>query len=133
MAGDAEQLLKAEQAVQQLVKELEKLMGEVGGYATATKTLEDVRKSLQELIGRTSELAQQAHSAIAALIKIGTPEILARINTATAAIEEKLTSAAAVAAEQQAKVRTLLIASITVGTLSLLVSAAALVSLVMKP
>lgn len=90
MANETEQLLSTEQAVQQLLKELETLMKQVGGYDHAKQSLEEVRQGLRGLIERTSSLAEQTQSATATLGKIGTPEILARVDNAKSAVTQSV-------------------------------------------
>ena len=90
MANETEQLLSTEQAVQQLLKELETLMKQVGGYDHAKQSLEEVRQGQRGLIERTSSLAEQTQSATATHGKIGTPEILARVDNAKSAVTQSV-------------------------------------------
>jgi DNA repair exonuclease SbcCD ATPase subunit len=78
MNNEVDELLNAEQAIQDLLKELRVLKQQVGGYENATKSLDEVRNSLDKLVEKTSTLAEKTHSAVTVLAKIGTPEIIAR-------------------------------------------------------
>lgn len=86
MANDANDLLQAEQAVQDVLKELEALKCQVGGYDTAKQSLESVRQALESLISKTSALAEQTHAATITLGKIGTPELLSRTESLQEAV-----------------------------------------------
>src|ERR1039458_5058805 len=86
MDNQVEGLLSAEQAVQDVLKELEALKKQVGGYDTAKQSLEEVRQLLLSLIERTATLGVQTHPATAMLAKIGTPEIIARAESIKLAI-----------------------------------------------
>ncbi len=78
MPSEVENLLSAEQEVQNLLGELHELKEQVGGYDVAKQSLEAVRHSLLELVEETTALAAKAHAATEKLRDIGTPEILAR-------------------------------------------------------
>ena len=85
MANEVDELLTAEEAVQDVLKELHALKEEVGGYESAKQSLEAVRQSLDALVERTSNLAD---SATTMLGKIGTPEIIARVEHIKQAVTE---------------------------------------------
>ncbi len=125
MANDADDLLKAEQAVQDVLKELQALKRQVGGYETAKQSLEDIRQTLNGLIEKTSALAEQTHTATTALGKIGTPEILARAD----ALKQALGQLAADAPKQADRVRKIASAGLIVSAVSLLGIVAILVKL----
>lgn len=109
MANEAEELLAAEQAVQQLLKELEELKKQIGGYDQARQNLEGVRLTLQTMVERTQTLTEKTHLAITVLSKIGTPEIIARVDGVKTAIKDlgvqfnEAYKLQATAAEEQAK------------------------------
>jgi cell division septum initiation protein DivIVA len=88
MANEAEELLAAEQAVQQLLKELEELKKQIGGYDQARQSLDAVRLTLQTMVERTQTLSEKTHLAITVLSKIGTPEIIARVDGVKTAIKD---------------------------------------------
>src|SRR5690349_13330525 len=88
MTKEVDDLLTAEQAVQDLLKELQSLKTQVGGYETARKALDAVRASLERFVDETIDLAGKTHVATATLEKIGTPEILTRIEAVKAEISE---------------------------------------------
>ena len=60
MANDAGDLLQAEQAVQDVLKEPEALKRQVGGNDTAKQSLEGVRKALESLIAKTATTSETA-------------------------------------------------------------------------
>ena len=80
MSTDADELLKAEQAVQELLKELQNLKGEIGGYETARKSLTETQAALADLVTRISALTERTQAVAESLRTIGTPEILSRIS-----------------------------------------------------
>ena len=82
MAKESEQLLAAEEAVQQLLRNLERLKAEIEGYAKAKLSLEETRVGLQRLTGQIGDLAGRVASVAESLRKIGTPELLSRIDAA---------------------------------------------------
>jgi hypothetical protein len=127
MANDVDDLLKAEQAVQEVLKELQTLKRQVGGYETAKQSLEDVRQALDGLIEKTSALAEQTYSATTTLGKIGTPEIIARAESIKLAIGQL-----AADSQKQAKgVRNLVFAVLIIAAICLLASIAILAKLLL--
>jgi uncharacterized phage infection (PIP) family protein YhgE len=76
----SEQLLSAEQAVQELLGKLQDLRGQVEGYSQARESLTETQRGLGNLVSQTRELADQTLSATKALKEVGTPEILAKIS-----------------------------------------------------
>jgi hypothetical protein len=116
MANEADNLLKAEQAVQDVLKQLEALKKQVGGYETAKQSLEEVRRTLDRLIEKTSTLAEQTHIATATLGKIGTPEILSRADGLKQAIGLLATDAA----KQGQRARKVALAGLIVSVICLL-------------
>jgi DNA repair exonuclease SbcCD ATPase subunit len=127
MDNEVEQLLKAEQEVQQLLKELQALKKQVGGYDTARQSLEEVRESLNGLVEKTSSLAEQTHLATTTLVKIGTPEIISRVES----IKLAITEFAVESAKQMKSVKSTAFAGTIISVFSLLVSIAILVKLLM--
>jgi hypothetical protein len=79
MNGDVDQLLAAEQAIKDVLVELDALRVQLGSYSTARDALEHVRGSLAELASKTSLLAEKTHAATTTLATIGSPEILSRL------------------------------------------------------
>ena len=128
MDNEVEQLLKAEQEVQQLLKELQGLKKQVGGYDTARQSLEEVRESLNGLVEKTSSLAEQTHLATTTLVKIGTPEIISRVES----IKLAITEFAGESTKQAKGVRTTAFAGLLISGISLLVSLAILAKLFMR-
>lgn len=87
MEKEKEKFLKAEEAANELVDTLTKLLIEVKSYQTATEELEKVRQSLLQLIESTEVIARDSHQIIKILKEIGGPEILDRLSK----LENKLT------------------------------------------
>jgi uncharacterized phage infection (PIP) family protein YhgE len=79
MSKEAEDLLKAEHAVQELLSELKGLKDQIDGYANARESLNQVSRKLGEMVERTQTLTEGTHDAITVLKKIGTPQILSAI------------------------------------------------------
>ena len=76
MSKEVDELLEAEEAVQELLSELEELKRQISGYGDAREALNHVSRKLGELVEQTQTLSEGTHSAITVLTKIGTPEIL---------------------------------------------------------
>jgi ABC-type transporter Mla subunit MlaD len=76
---DTENFVEVEQTIHELLEGLQQLKQEVEGYDRAKNTLEDVGTRVAELASRLSGLAENTHSIIDAIRRIGTPEILAQI------------------------------------------------------
>jgi len=125
MDAEIEQLLKTEQEIQELLRELQALKKQVGGYSNARESLEEARQSLHLLVEKTSTLAEQTHAATMMLGKIGTPEILARADSTRLAITEF----AAESAKGAKSARNVAFAGLLFSVLSLLVSLGILVIL----
>lgn len=130
MATDAEHLLATEQAIHELLRELEELKAQVGGYEHARKSLDEVRQTLEQLVERTSSLAEQTHSLTGTLGRIGTPEIMVRIDNARSEVSQAVGGLAsrieelhrvheAEAAKRSQQLRRLLIGAVTLAGLSL--------------
>jgi hypothetical protein len=128
MDNQVEELLKAEQAVQDLLKELQALKTQVGGYDSAKKSLEDVRQSLNVLVETTSTLAEKTHSATTILNKIGTPEIIARTENIKLAITQLAGESKQLIMDLKKTVHT----GLLISGFSLLVSIAILVTLLIR-
>ena len=128
MVNEVDKLLTAEQAVQDVLEELQALKKQVGGYDSAKQSLEAVRQSLDRLVEKTSTLAEKTHSATTMLGKIGTPEIIARAES----IKLAITEFAAESAVQVKTVRNTAFAGLLVSAFSLLISAAILALLLMR-
>lgn len=77
--AEIDELLRAEEAIQQLLSELEALKAQVGHYSAAKQSLQDATESLRSLVDKTSVVAERAHNTFTELGRIGTPEILAQI------------------------------------------------------
>jgi uncharacterized phage infection (PIP) family protein YhgE len=80
MSAETEGFLDAERAVNQLLTDLERLKGEVEGYANAKQTLETTRTQVDDVLRKLSQLAERSHDVIEALGKVGTSEILQQID-----------------------------------------------------
>ena len=87
MSKEADELLEAEEAVQELLSELEELKRQIGGYGDARDALNHVSQKLGELVQQTQTLSEGTHSAIKVLTKIGTPEILNAIQELTSSLK----------------------------------------------
>lgn len=81
MGNEAEQLLAAEEAVQELLAHLTELSREMEGYSRAKSSLEDAREAVASLATDLKELTHCAAGIIETLGKVGTPEILARLES----------------------------------------------------
>ena len=127
MDKEIEQLLNAELEIQKLLKELQELKKQVGGYDDARLSLEEVRQSLNDLVEKTSVLAEQTHSATTVLGKIGTPEIITHIESTKVAITEFATNSA----RRVKSVRNLVIAALLLPFFVLLALLAILAKLFM--
>jgi hypothetical protein len=123
MASEVDELLGAEEAVQQVLSELEALKAQVGHYSSAKQSLQTATDGLRSLIDKTSLLAEKAQNTIVELGKIGTPEILARISEAKQAVAD---SSSQVATEMQ-KLRSWILRFGVLALVSLLISVATLV------
>jgi len=88
MADEAQRLLAAEQAVQELLANLVRLRGEIEGYSHAKASLENARQEVAGLAGGLSKLVAGAGGVIGALGRLGTPEILSGIEGLRALCEE---------------------------------------------
>lgn len=88
MSNEAQQLLSAEQVIQELLLELGSLKAQIGGYDTARQSLQQTQGVLSDLVVKTSTLAEQTHEATLMLGKVGTPEIILRIDGGQASIKE---------------------------------------------
>ena len=87
MSKEADELLEAEEAVQELLSELEELKRQINGYGDARDALNHVSRKLGELVQQTQTLSEGTHSAITVLTKIGTPEILNAIQELTSSLK----------------------------------------------
>jgi len=139
MASDVDNLLAAEEAVQDVLKELHALKRQVSGYDTATQTLEAVRLSLDDLVAKTSALAERTHSATTTLGNIGTPEILTRAENIKSAISELAAASAkqsselaSASAKQMRSVRSTATAALLFSILSVVASIVILTKLFMR-
>jgi cell division septum initiation protein DivIVA len=128
MANDADDLLQAEQAVQDVLKELGDLKRQVGGYDTAKQSLEGVRQALEGLIAKTSALAEQTYAATATLGKIGTPELLSRAES----LKQAVAALTADMPKQADRVRNVALAGLIASAVSLLGIVVVLVKLFVR-
>lgn len=90
-----EEFLRAEDEAYRLVDELETLKKEVESYATARESLEEAQQAMTQLSAKIGDLAGRSTVVIETLAKIGTPEILARLddlNRGVAALQSGLAS-----------------------------------------
>lgn len=79
MATETDEFLKAEDAVNELLANLERLKGEIGSYESARKSLEDTGDALRQITASLDQAARQANGVFELLQQIGTPEILNEI------------------------------------------------------
>ena len=79
MSKEADDLLEAEKAIQELLSELKELKDQIEGYAGAREALDQVSRKLGQMVEKTQTLTEATHGAITVLMKIGTPEILSSI------------------------------------------------------
>lgn len=79
MPVETDGFLSAEQAVQALLTELERLKEEVEGYSLAKETLESTQVQVGDLAGKLSLLTERSRDIFEGLAKIGTTEILRQI------------------------------------------------------
>lgn len=82
MSDPTTRLLEAEEVVQALLVELQRLKQEVGSYADARGSLEDAAGQLGQLIENQQRTTSQMLAATQTLSEIGTPEILATTKAA---------------------------------------------------
>ena len=90
MMDEAERLLDAEAAVQELLQDLVRLKDEVDSYSTASKCLDEAKDGLNGLVSRVGDLAAGAVGIIDTLGKIGTPEIIGKIDGLVESLSERL-------------------------------------------
>jgi hypothetical protein len=78
MAEEAQQLLAAEEAVQELLTNLKVLKSEIDHYSEAKSSLADTRDAVVNLAAELSGLTGRAAGIIETIGEVGTPEILVR-------------------------------------------------------
>jgi hypothetical protein len=88
MSNESENLIQAEKAIEELLLELEELKRQVEGYKTAKEALAAVQLQLQKMIEQTQELSEETLIGVRVLSKIGTPEILTRIESVSNGISQ---------------------------------------------
>jgi len=76
MEEDNRKFLDAEQTAEKLVETLRGLQDEALSYQTASKELDDVKRSLMILIETTQQVVVDSHECVKVLRDIGGPEIL---------------------------------------------------------
>lgn len=81
MSNESENLIQAEKAIEELLLELEELKQQVEGYKAAKEALSAVQHQLQKMIEQTQELSEETLIGVRVLSKIGTPEILTKIES----------------------------------------------------
>lgn len=84
MATEMGPFLRAEEAASELLNSLGRLKDEIEGYSRAKGTLEEVRGQLVSLVQSLGRTVEQSTSVMAALERIGTPEILKEIENVVA-------------------------------------------------
>jgi ElaB/YqjD/DUF883 family membrane-anchored ribosome-binding protein len=136
MSKESDELLEAEQAVQELLSELEKLKRQIGGYSDAREALNHVSQKLGELIQQTQTLTEGTHRAITVLTKIGTPEILNAIKelamsltSLAVQIDQSLKKQAIEAENRIKQLNSKINANIFISSCSLIVTVAIIASL----
>lgn len=87
MAEEAEQLLAAEEAVQELLTSLRALKSEIEHYSEAKSSLTNTRDVVVNLATELSELTRRTAGIIEIIGKVGTPEILARLESICSSIK----------------------------------------------
>lgn len=85
-----EEFLRAEDEAYRLVDELEKLKKEVESYSTARESLEKTQQSLNQLTAKIGDLAARSAVVIETVSKIGTPEILARLEQLNGSLDSAI-------------------------------------------
>jgi len=102
MATDNNDFLEAEEAVNDLLENVQRLKNEIEGYGAAKETLLEVREQLGEITQSIGDIAKTAASVIQTLQSIGTAEILKEIaNTASANIDALNSSTALLLAKTE--------------------------------
>jgi hypothetical protein len=81
VATESEKLLEAEDAVRTLMANLTQLKEEVENYSAAGLALKKVRDDLHDLVTRTTDLAEATRAIIDTLGRIGTAELLERLQS----------------------------------------------------
>jgi chromosome segregation ATPase len=79
MPTETERFLSAEEAVNSLLGDLERLKKEIESYGRARTALEDTRGQLRTTTERMAQLAEQSRGVIVAIGKVSTAEILTRV------------------------------------------------------
>ena len=79
MASEAEKLLQAEQAVQELLNNVGELKREIENYAQASASLSEARDHLSRLTSSIDDLVRKSTQIIETLGRLGTPEILSKV------------------------------------------------------
>jgi hypothetical protein len=87
MAEEAQQLLAAEEAVQELLTNLKVLKSEIDHYSEAKSSLADTRDAVVNLAAELSGLTGRAAGIIETIGEVGTPEILVRLESMRLSIE----------------------------------------------
>lgn len=90
MADEVDQILQTEQALNELLHELNQLKGQIAGFETARSSLDQVRADLTDAASRLAGLAERLDGVTAQIATIGTPEIVARIGAAEEALGTRL-------------------------------------------
>ena len=103
MTDEAEHLLDAEAAVQELLQDLVRLQSEVESYSTAAKSLGEAKDGLNELVSTVGDLAGRSLSVVDTLGKVGTPEIIGKIEGLAELVRE-LNTLTAAACQQMATI-----------------------------
>jgi lysozyme family protein len=90
MPTEVESFLRAEDAVNALLLNVDQLKTEVEGYARAKTSLEDVRSQLSNVIRSLGSIAEQTVAVVQAMEKVGTPQILHEMAALTTLNERSL-------------------------------------------
>ena len=93
MPDETNALLDAEQVIQDLLINLQRLKQEVEGYSQAKLTLTQVQEQLNSFTAELGQLASQFRVVVDVLSKIGTPEILTQVEAVRSAVSQSAGSA----------------------------------------
>jgi len=87
MKPHAESLLSTEEAIEQLLNDLDELRSAIGEHHDARASLEKTREQIQVLQNRLSDIASAMNDAAQSLRTVGTPQILEEISKQTALVQ----------------------------------------------
>lgn len=103
MANDTQQFLDAEDAVNKLLENLQQLKVEVEGYGQAKTTLLEARGQIATVVTSLSQLVEKTGQVIDTSVKIGTPEIINKLDSSRGHLESTTQSVTKTLREMEEK------------------------------